>query len=284
MFALPIGPRVSALSGGSQPLDKVYLSSRDRAKLRRALESEVASLKRAQVSRNVVHLEGCFEDDASVYIVTEFCDGIDLASYVKEHGPLPESQAAAIIHECLEVLAVCHDKHILHGDIKPDNFMVRNAAAAAFVPASGAPQEDDRQPPHEQPAPASDQATAAATATQVVPPGRILHEPRGTPAYTAPEVYTRKYNKMADMWSLGVTCYYLLTGTYPYWHDMEAQPPREVMKTIIRQPFHLQDDARLAHVSPECRDFLDRLLQHNLSRRLTAHAALNHAWVSQTLP
>ena len=46
-------------------------------------------------------------------------------SELQEHGPLSERHAALVIYECLKVVATCHELGIVHGDVKPANFLLR---------------------------------------------------------------------------------------------------------------------------------------------------------------
>ncbi|XLU68843.1 hypothetical protein S245_027896, partial [Arachis hypogaea] len=85
----------------------------------------------------------------------------------------------------------------------------------------------------------------------------------GTPAYTAPEVLSRKEydEKIADVWSCGVTLYVMLVGAYPF-EDLED--PKDFRKTIgfriMSVQYSIPDYVRLPS---ECRHLLTRIFVAN---------------------
>jgi len=79
---------------------------------------------------------------------------------------------------------------------------------------------------------------------------------------------------MADVWAFGVLLYLLMYGHYPY----DAKHPRDIMVKILTEPIKWESKARL---SKEAIDFLNKLLEHNLKKRLTAEGALGHPWMSK---
>ena len=59
-------------------------------------------------------------------LVTELCTGGDLAMFSRHHGPLHETQLVEVAREATSVLRICHERAILHGDIKAANFVIRS--------------------------------------------------------------------------------------------------------------------------------------------------------------
>ena len=64
-------------------------------------------------------------------LVTELCEGGDLAAYSRRHGPLQESQMAEIAREATRMIRTCHERDILHGDVKAANFVIHSATDAS---------------------------------------------------------------------------------------------------------------------------------------------------------
>merc|ERR1719199_710104 len=74
---------------------------------------------------NITQLHGTFEDNQSIYLALEYCDGGDFGDKVKERGMgLREEEAADWMAQICAAIAALHTKGICHRDIKPDNFMV----------------------------------------------------------------------------------------------------------------------------------------------------------------
>ena len=66
-----------------------------------------------------------YENEFKAYLVTELCPGTDLFTDLEENEFMyDESKASIIIRQILEAVAYCHDKGIVHRDIKPDNIMI----------------------------------------------------------------------------------------------------------------------------------------------------------------
>jgi len=62
------------------------------------------------------------------YMISELCDGGDLARFVKRNGILSEKEAAGIMKCIVEALRYCHSERIIHRDIKPSNIFISNGA------------------------------------------------------------------------------------------------------------------------------------------------------------
>ena len=96
----------------------------------------------------------------------------------------------------------------------------------------------------------------------------------GTPSYLAPEIISGKgYNYKADLWSLGILMFHLLTGELP----IKGQE-KEVMLYLASGKVTL-DDPKLAAVSNAAKDLLSRLLKIEPSERYSSTDVLNHPWI-----
>jgi len=168
---------------------------------------------------NVVSAYSAFRAGESIVFAMEYVEGQNLASYVKTQGPLPVVHACYLISQAALGLQCAHEKGLVHRDIKPSNLILAKQERRAVVKVL-------------------DFGLAKATREGPVEKG-LTHEGQmlGTPDYIAPEqsLDATKADIRADIYSLGCTLHYLLTGAPPFQgtslyevlqahHSMEAKP------------------------------------------------------------
>jgi serine/threonine protein kinase len=140
------------------------------------------------------------------FMVMELVDGIDLSQTIKKRGALPIAEACDYIRQAAIGLQHAHERGMVHRDIKPHNLMVTvdgTIKILDFGLASLAPE----------PIPASD---AVAARSDLTAAGAIM----GTPDFISPEQANdaRQVDIRSDIYSLGATLYYLLSGRVPFDH------------------------------------------------------------------
>eukprot|EP00951_Prasinocladus_malaysianus_P037431 scaffold402029_cov31-Prasinocladus_malaysianus.AAC.1 len=140
---------------------------------------------------------------------------------------LSEKQIIHTAKGVLKMLAALHGAKILYGDVKPANFMYDGDEAELRVIDFGCSQRQ--------------------------PKDVYFRSRSGTPAYFAPEVYRKCYGFSADLWSLGIMLYQMVTGRFPWWSDATYISPRDAMDKVMyhKIPFNEED---WSHVSPELLD------------------------------
>ena len=142
----------------------------------------------------------------------------------------------------------CHAQGVIHRDIKPENIMITSSGSVRLIDfgLSKAAQQ------------------------------KRLTTVAGTPYYMAPEVLDSDYGQKADIWSLGVLLYTLVSGYLPFQGSSSA----EVFRKIKDAEYHF-NHAEFKAVSAECKDIISKLLVVNTKKRLTGHQALKHPWFTQ---
>eukprot|EP00878_Enallax_costatus_P014411 GHUV01015071.1.p1 GENE.GHUV01015071.1~~GHUV01015071.1.p1 ORF type:complete len:625 (+),score=149.12 GHUV01015071.1:250-1875(+) len=218
------------------------------------LRAEVEVMQQLGVSLNAVYLHDVFEDDVNVHMVMELCEGGALLERV-ESGVYSEKYISRLVRSILRFIAQCHAKGIIYRDVKPDNFLFLTT-------------EEDS------PLKATDFGLSIR---------HYAHEPKltsrsGTPAYMAPELVMQCYDEKADIWSVGMLAYQLLTGRFPFWEDVRNETLSDVWKAILSSEIDWQSP-ELQPLSPAARDLLERLLQRNPVMRPSAAEALEHPWL-----
>ena len=101
----------------------------------------------------------------------------------------------------------------------------------------------------------------------------------GTPTYVAPEIIDSKsgrgYGKSVDIWAVGVIAFIMLSGSTPFYDD--SMP--KLFAQIVTAKFTFSKEI-VVQLSAEAKDFISRLLEVDILKRLTATGALNHPWIS----
>lgn len=127
--------------------------------------------------------------------------GITLAEHHRQHGNLSLTQGLEIAMHLLRALGMLHRRNILHRDIKPDNLLLNEDGDLRVL----------------------DFGLAYCPGLSTQAPGGLP----GTPSYIAPEAYAGAAPTAAqDLYSAGVTLYFLLTGHYPHGEIEAFQRPR----------------------------------------------------------
>jgi serine/threonine protein kinase len=227
-------------------VDKRYLRN---ATSQAALLREVAILRQLN-HPNVLSLLDAYEDEDAVYLVTELCGRGELLEHVRSRGGLPEHEAAAFAQQLASGLRYLHDNAILHRDIKLANLLLTDAGLLKIADFGLAATLEGAD---------SERMTMC-----------------GTPNYLAPEVAAgRRYGLSADVWSLGVALFTMLTGHPPFQGARVADTLANVR------------EGRYSHALPEAvgpvaRELLAWLLRADPAQRPTLPQVLSHPFLSPT--
>jgi formylglycine-generating enzyme required for sulfatase activity len=240
-----------------------FRSEAARARFRREVET-MARLR----SPHIVAAHDAGESDGRDYLVMEYVAGRNLADVVREKGPLPVEQALDYLLQAARGLRDAHAAGIVHRDVKPANLLVDSAGVVKVLDLGLARVEE-----------------RAAGATELTGPHAVM----GTAAYMAPEqaVDTRQADGRADVYSLGCTLFYLLTGKPPH----AGNTPMEVLIAHREQPMPSLLTARpdcppavaalfraMTARKPESRPGMEEIIVR-LERLMTPGALTSRRWV-----
>ncbi|KAJ9448582.1 putative serine/threonine-protein kinase A [Diplonema papillatum] len=227
---------------------------------------------------NVVKWEETLEDDESLAIVTEYCDGGDLEHFLtarKDRGDpdLPEDEALRLFVQMCLAVSYLHSKNIIHRDLKAANFFLCSTGVVK-VGDLGIARDDTIPPKSNHNSPRSGPPRHSDFLADPLAPGRTIC---GTPFYIAPEVFDSKgHSRTSDAWSLGVILHELLSGEKPF-HADHFMGLVALITTAAPRPLLRAD------VSAETKDLLAGLLEKNGRRRLSVDRVLRSPLLAKPL-
>ncbi len=185
------------------------------------------------------------------YFVMELISGQDLFTLVRDNGPMPALRACELFRQVADALGEAHRHGLVHRDIKPSNVLITPDGQAKVL----------------------DFGLARLPSQQMTEPGVVL----GTIGYMAPEQASdpRAVDCRADLFSLGATLYWVLTGCDPYpetgnpvqdLHRRFTTVPLPVRRVRPEVPVEVSDlVSRLMEPAPEMRFSSARLVSAALT-------------------
>lgn len=210
---------------------------------------------------NVIRCEDVFEENQELFIITELCSGGELFERIADRLGLglDEEETKHYMLQMLSGLSHCHHKNILHGDLKPENFVFAS---------------NDEQ---------AELKLIDFGLSKEIKPDCGAVEKFGTTPYMSPETLEHgQRTKASDLWSMGVIMYQLLAGSLPFDADTPDAERRRIIAARVRFPKGVWET-----VSIEAKRLVQKLLSKEQSDRPTAKQAVKDPWldvvVRQTL-
>ncbi|MFZ5833245.1 MAG: serine/threonine protein kinase [Planctomycetota bacterium] len=210
--------------------------SRQLGKEPEALQRFLAEARAAAAldHQNIVHAYNVDCEGDRYYLVMEYVDGVDLLRLVQDEGRLEDARAADFVRQAAEGLAHAHSQHMVHCDIKPSNLLVNSHGVVKILDMGLARVLEEG-------------------GSSKKPEERIL----GSVDYMAPEqaMGGAEFDHRADIYSLGCTLYFLLTGHPPF---PEGSLPEKLMKHQTEDPADIM--AQRADVPLELVHICERMM------------------------
>ncbi|KAJ4939142.1 hypothetical protein JOQ06_028603 [Pogonophryne albipinna] len=170
----------------------------------------------------------------------------EVFDYLVAHGRMKEKEARAKFRQIVSAVQYCHQKHIVHRDLKAENLLLdadMNIKIADFG--------------------FSNEFTM----------GNKLDTFCGSPPYAAPELFQgKKYDgPEVDVWSLGVILYTLVSGSLPF----DGQNLKELRERVLRGKYRIP-----FYMSTDCENLLKRFLVLNPTKRGTLEQIMKDRWIN----
>jgi WD40 repeat protein/serine/threonine protein kinase len=213
----------------------------------------------AQLSHpNIAHAYDADEVAGTHFFVMEYVEGRDLAKVVKERGPLPIAEACEYTRQAALGLQHAHERGLVHRDIKPSNLLlsaVKGERTTIKLLDMGL---------------ARLERTTSEQSTTLTQEGAVM----GTPDYIAPEQARDSHHAdiRADLYSLGCTLYFLLTGKPPFPGGSLSE---KLLKHQLREP-QLVEEVR-PEVPPGVAQLVRKLMAKRPEQRYQTPAELAEA-------
>ncbi|GEA26646.1 serine/threonine-protein kinase B [Microcystis aeruginosa NIES-4325] len=222
-------------------------------------EREAETLGKVGIHPQVPRLLDYFEDNQQFYLVQEYVKGYNLQQEVKERGPFSEAGVKQFLSELLPILKYIHEEKVIHRDIKPANLIRRQTDRKLVLIDFGA---------------VTNQVNTMITNANSQ--NAFTNFALGTEGFAPPEQMAMRPVYASDIYSVGVTCLYLLTGRSPkdievdintgelLWEKLVKVSPQfaQVLKTMMEVSVrHRYKSAQEVMDALEMTDYADSLNQ-----------------------
>nr|XP_057925131.1 death-associated protein kinase 3 [Doryrhamphus excisus] len=241
----------SGVEYAAKLIKKRRLSSSRRGVSREEIEREVNILREIQHS-NIITLHDIFENKTDVILILELVSGGELFDFLAEKESLTEEEATQFLKQILDGVHYLHSKRIAHFDLKPENIMLL-----------------DKNVPNPR-----IKLIDFGIAHQIKA-GNEFKNIFGTPEFVAPEIVNYEpLGLEADMWSIGVITYILLSGASPFLGETKQETLTNI--SAVNYDF---DEEYFSNTSELAKDFIRRLLVKDPKKRMTIEDSLQHSWI-----
>ena len=201
---------------------------------------------------NIIKVYEYYQDEGSIYIVTELCTGGELFEQIIKEKNFTERKAGELMRQMLSAIAYCHEKKLVHCDLKPENIIFESQSNNNLVKiidfGNSSFCEGDSK----------------------------LSNRFGSVYYVAPEVLMGSYTEKCDVWSLGVIMYLILSGKPPF----NGVNDQIILKKVYEGKFNF-DGPEWQNISADAKDLISKMLTFDFNNRITARKCLEHKWIKE---
>ncbi|XP_015782492.1 obscurin isoform X3 [Tetranychus urticae] len=199
----------------------------------------------------LIRLWDAFDHKESLALITDLCGGGELLEAIVGRGSLTEKEVANYIRQVLEGLNHMHGRDIGHFGLTIGDILLERIGG-------------------------EDLKVGDFSLSRRLIPGKSYILEYGHPEFVAPEIVNKQpISLAADLWSVGVLTYILLTGISPFLGDND----RETLSRLKEGKISFSHEAFI-HVSEDAKDFLSKLLIIDPTKRMDVKKALEHRWIS----
>ncbi|XP_065655673.1 calcium/calmodulin-dependent protein kinase type IV isoform X5 [Hydra vulgaris] len=205
--------------------------------------------------KRLILLHDAFETPKEMIVIMELVTGGELFEKVVEEDHLTERQVIRYMKQVFYGVQHMHSKNMVHLDLKPENILCLSGGKPGYEEIK----------------------LIDFGMTRVLKPGEKETAMCGTPEFVAPEVISfNPITLAADIWSIGVITYVLLSGISPFMGDDDTETLNNVTTGVYD---YEDDDGTFDNISDDAKLFIDECLTLDPRKRLTIDDALSHKWI-----
>lgn len=225
------------------------------------VNQEIAISKKLH-NKNIIEIYAYIKKEQMKYSILEYGKYGDTEHFLKKllkRSVLGETFLNYIAKQILDGLEYLHRTKTIHMDIKPGNILIDSNLDAKITDFS-----------------------VSCSYQEFHPEDTVKFPFVGTGRYIAPEILSKSHLKIKqaekiDIYSFGVTLYYLFYGEYPYkLNDVKSKEYENILKNIQNENLVFPDTRK---ISDKFKDFLIKILEKDYNKRLTIKDALKHPWI-----
>ncbi|KAJ3099964.1 hypothetical protein HDU97_002636 [Phlyctochytrium planicorne] len=196
---------------------------------------------------NITRLLEVVEQPNYIYLILEYEEGGELFDYIVKNEKVDEDKARIFFRQMVSAIQYCHAHCITHRDLKPENILLDAEGNIKLIDFGLA---------------------------NVMRPDESLETFCGSAAYAAPEMLSRKPYKgnEADIWSLGVILFVMLSGQPPFDDRQVSKMYASIMMGRYSFPKSFPEGAK---------DLVSKILKTKTSERATLEAIRDHPWMNK---
>ena len=221
------------------------------------------SIQKKLHHKNINQILAFFKIDKNSYFsVSELGKYGDLDNFSKnllKRKTLSETCINYLAKQLLDALEYIHRCKIIHMDIKPGNILIDSDLNPKIIDFS-----------------------ASCNYSSFNPEDLVKFPFIGTSRYIAPEIINRthmkiKFAEKIDIYSFGVTLYFLIFGIFPYnLNNIDSKNYDEILKNVKNEELQFPSDTK---ISEKLKDFFKGVLNKDYQKRFTIREAQNHPWI-----